>query len=180
MADGASLTAFMDEAMKALDGLGGEVAQKLARSMAVAGGTVIRDEAKALAPVYTPGIGRNGKPQRINKKAAAKPGALAAAIYLAFADTRSTATEIRYVVSWNKSQAPHGHLVEFGHWLVEGKRPGRGQPDTRERIKWVPAYPFMRPAYESAGDRAVAAMIGRGTERLPELLAGKGGTHGDD
>ena len=41
---------------------------------------------------------------------------------------------------------------------------------------WTPAHPFLRPALDSAGERAKAAMIERGRQRLPELLAGKGGT----
>ena len=45
-----------------------------------------------------------------------------------------------------------------------------GSGATERQIKDVPAYPFLRPAYEASAARAVKAMIERGRERLPELL----------
>lgn len=32
----------------------------------------------------------------------------------------------------------HGHLIEYGHWLVRGKR----------NIRFIQEYPFMRPAFQ--------------------------------
>lgn len=136
----------------------------LARSMSVAGAKVIVDEAVKRAPVYKPGVGRNGKKQRINAVSAANAGALRDAIYQAYRDQLSSANRVIYSVSWNSTKAPHGHLVEFGHWLVSGKG------GNRRVIKWVPAYPFLRPAYDAKKKAAVAQMIKRGRERLPELL----------
>lgn len=143
----------------ALDRLLGPARVSLARSMAVAGGEVLRDEAKA----------------RVNSH----NGVLANAMYLAFRDVRSSDKEVQYAVTWNKSKAPHGHLVEFGHWQIYAvvrKPDGTYVTDKRRRLatpKWVPAYPFLRPAYEAASARARAAMIQRGRERLPELLVGQ-------
>ncbi|WP_084025862.1 HK97 gp10 family phage protein [Bordetella flabilis] len=154
----------------ALGKLMGPARESLARSMAVAGGQVLRDEAKARAPVAA--------------------GTLRDSIYLAFEDGRSTPTVIRYAVSWNSSKAPHGHLVEFGHWrynrfidgkpqksLLGGKTRGNGPQDhgghgALDDPVWVPAYPFLRPAYTAAQGRAKEAMIERGRQRLPELLRG--------
>lgn len=132
---------------RGLSTLSGELATKLARSMAVAGGEVIRDEAKARAPV--------------------KSGRLRSAIYLAYRDQRSTGERVIYSVSWNSKTAPHGHLLEFGHWSVSGGKASKGGVQGR----WVAAHPFLRPAHEAAGGRAVQAMLARGAARLPELLA---------
>jgi len=127
--------------------------------MAVAGGEVLRDEAKARVNTHN--------------------GVLAGAIYLAFRERYSTDQEVQYSVTWNKRKAPHGHLVEFGHWqiyVVVRKPDGSYVTDKRRKLatpKWVPAYPFLRPAYEAASARAQAAMIQRGRQRLPELLAGQ-------
>lgn len=133
--------------------------ESLARSMAVAGGKVYRDEAKRWVPVES--------------------GRLKAAIYLAYRDDESRGGKHKYRVSWNSSHlggAPHGHLVEFGHWqtyaiyrLPNGDwvtDPGRplAQP------KWIAAKPFMRPAWDIARGAAQAAMIERGRERFAELL----------
>lgn len=142
-----------------LDRLLGPARVSLARSMAVAGGEVLRDEAKTRVNTHN--------------------GVLAGAIYLAFRERYSTEQEVQYAVTWNKSKAPHGHLVEFGHWQIYAvvrKPDGSYVTDKRRKLatpKWVPAYPFLRPAYEAASARAQAAMIQRGRQRLPELLAGQ-------
>lgn len=135
--------------------LSGENVEKLAASMAVAGGQVLRDMAKSLAPVES--------------------GALRAAIYLAFKEGKSNDRRTTYSVSWNAQKAPHGHLLEFGHWLVEGGKLGKGG----QRVKFVPAVPFLGPALDIAGAEAQAAMIKRGRERLPELLRGQDGTRSE-
>jgi HK97 gp10 family phage protein len=140
---------------KALDKLAGEKRVSLARSMCVAGGEVLRDEAKLLAPV--------------------KDGVLKDAIYLAYKDALSGESRQVYSVSWNHRKAPHGHLIEFGHWQPYKvvKLPNGDWFTTKEKLpspKWISAKPFLRPAYDIAKERAVQAMIERGKQRLPELL----------
>lgn len=150
--------------------LDGPLRESLARSMAVAGGKVLRDEAKQQAP--------------------SKSGKLKASIYLVFKDGMSTEAQVVYAVSWNAKLAPHGHLVEFGHWrynriingrpqhsLREGLRRGHGPqdhvpPGALDTPAWTPAKPFLRPAFDIAHKTAQAAMVARGRQRLPELLAG--------
>ncbi len=135
----------LSSVMEGLDGLV-KLRTSLSRSMAVAGGKVLRDEAKERAPV--------------------KSGRLKGAIYLAYKDGRSTDDEVVYSISWNAKVAPHGHLIEFGHAVVRGGKAGKGGVN----IGWAPAKPFLRPAYDAALPRAQQAMIERGRERLPELL----------
>lgn len=138
-----------------LEMLRGPLRVSLARSMGVAGGKVLRDEAKARAPVET--------------------GRLKSSIYLAYKDKRSTDFSVTYSVSWNAKTSPHGHLLEFGHWRVNVLV--RGDDGlwraTKERLDtpvWVAARPFLRPAFDSALPAAKAAMMQRGRERLVELL----------
>lgn len=174
MADPIQAKTDFSSALAGLDRLKGAARESLARSMAVAGGQVLRDEAKLLAPKET--------------------GLLESAIYLAHKDNKSSASQQVYSVTWNAKKAPHGHLIEFGHWrynkiingypqksLREGLKRGKGPedhagPGALEHPVWVAAHPFMRPAFDSASERAKSAMIERGRQRLPELLAGKGGT----
>lgn len=147
-------------ALAGLERLAGEARVSLARSMAVAGGQVFRDEAKLRAPVET--------------------GRLRDSIYLAFRDGKSTDQQVMYSVTWNSKKAPHGHLLEFGHWQpykVVRKPDGsyvsvKSQP--LPAPKWVPARPFLRPALDAAMSRAREAMLKRGSERLAELLRGGG------
>lgn len=50
------------------------------------------------------------------------------------------------------SDAPHAHLVEFGHVLVRGGKRYQGGVE----IGFVPAHPFLRPAVDKAWRRAMA------------------------
>lgn len=138
---------------KALEKLENDVAQKVARSGALAGARVIRDEARERAPVYTPKPG-----ERVNKRA--RPGQLKAAIYVAYSDRRSSKQFKDYSVSWNSKKAPHGHLVEFGHWLVVGGK----------RVRRIPGRSFLRSAYEARLQQARDAAFARMRERFSELV----------
>lgn len=153
------------DAVAGLDKLS-EIRVKLARSMAVAGGKVLRDEAKARAPVGT------------DEGGSKSPGLLQRAIYVAYRDAVSTEAKQVYAISWNAKKAPHGHLIEFGHWQTHVRYKGKdGNWYTGAKLavpKWVPAHPFLRPAMDAAMAQARAAMLQRGRERLPELLAGGG------
>lgn len=160
----------------ALAGLGkvGDAAYGVSRSMAVAAGQVVRDEAKARAPVES--------------------GGLRDAIYLAFRDGESTQTLVKYQVTWNAKKAPHGHLLEFGHWrynvfingkpqksLAPGLKRGKGPqdhtgPGALETPVWTAAYPFLRPAYEATKGRLLDVAVTRGRQRFAEIMSGKAGS----
>lgn len=160
MADGTQVKFDTADVQAGLDRLLGPARVSLARSMGVAGGKELRDEAKARAPRHE--------------------GTLAEAIYLAFQDEKSNDKTVQYAVTWNKSKAPHGHLIEFGHWrnyVVRILPDGSYVTDKRRPLKspvWVEAKPFLRPAYDAALGRAKQAMIERARVRLPEILAGQG------
>lgn len=172
MADPIQAKTDFSGVLAGLDRLKGAARESLARSMAVAGGQVLRDEAKMLAPVGT------------EEGGSIAPGTLRNSIYLAYKTARSTQAQQVYSVTWNAKKAPHGHLLEFGHWqpyVVAKIKGGYGGGYYSTKIKkpaptWTPAHPFLRPALDSASERAKAAMIERGKQRLPELLAGKGST----
>jgi HK97 gp10 family phage protein len=156
MSDGFGAKADTGSAIAGLDKLTGPLATRLARSMAVASGTVYRDEAKLHAPK--------------------DEGVLADSIYLAFKEDRSTEVLVTYSITWNARKAPHGHLLEFGHWQTHATYRGvDGKWYTNKDAilavpKWVPAKPFLRPAFDTGRERAQRAAVDRGRERLPELL----------
>lgn len=158
------------QAFDRLDGLAGAAKEHLPRSMAVATGTVFRDEAKARAPVYDGSTALKGGS---NVKRPPKPGLLQEAIYLAFSESRSAPESgiATYSVSWNSSRAPHGHLLEFGHWRFNEIRGGYPKEDRLVDPKWVSAHPFLRPAYDAMGRVAIQAGMNRGRERMNEILA---------
>lgn len=138
--------------------------ESIARSMAVAGGKVIRDEAKARAPV--------------------DDGTLKQSIYLAYKDTKSTKETVMYSVSWNHKLAPHGHLLEFGHWQTRAAYKGKdgnwysGKPLASP--KWVEAKPFLRPAFDASLGRAQKAMLARGQQRFAEIASKKSSGGSDE
>lgn len=77
----------------------------------------------------------------------AKSGTLKDSIYQVFSQDNSTASKVTYHVSWNRSKAPHGHLIEFG-------------------TSRAPAHPFLRPAYEAMKKQAYEAAVEKMKERL--------------
>jgi hypothetical protein len=82
-----------------------------------------------------------------------KTGNLARSIYQAYSKDNSSPTRAVYHVSWNARQAPHGHLVEFGHLMryevsfdPETKRFTTHKDRPLAAPKHVAARPFLRPA----------------------------------
>uniref|UniRef100_A0AAU7J8B0 Capsid and scaffold protein n=1 Tax=Xanthomonas phage MK21 TaxID=3148942 RepID=A0AAU7J8B0_9CAUD len=125
----------------------------VARTMAFESATAVRDSAKGYVR--------------------SKTGRLKGAIYAAYVPEESTEARHVYAVSWNKKKAPHGHLVEYGHWRtnvvveVDGK-----WVFTKEKLDTpvrVPARPFLRPGYDSVKGRLVDVANKAGAERLAEL-----------
>ena len=156
MADGTFAKVDFSAWDAAIANLAGPLRVALARSMGVAGGEVLRDRAKEYASV--------------------KDGVLRSAIYLAYRGAFSDDTKVTYSVSWNSRKAPHGHLIEFGHWqpFVTTQLKDGSWVTTHVRLKdpvWIAAHPFLRPALTGSAVEARSAMIARGRERLPQLIA---------
>lgn len=133
--------------------------ESLARAMGAAMGNAVRDEAQKRAPELQAGNEGYDNQRR---------GQLRDAIYNAYDGRRSVLNEghIVYGVSWNRRKAPHGHLLEFGHWMpyeakkIEGrwvtpivKTAGRGKRAQGVPIGgngfFVEAHPFLGPAFDS-------------------------------
>lgn len=163
------LSIDLSDAMKSIDAFTEGLKEHVSRSMAVAGGKVVRDEAKQRAPVFDGSTALKGGSTVVDPR---KPGQLRDAIYLAFSDSRSDLpnNHVVYSVSWNARLAPHGHLLEFGHWrynVIAG-----GFPMKKELVTpvFVPAYPFLRPAFEAMKQETISAMLRRGEVRVAELI----------
>jgi len=153
----------------ALEQLDEALQTQVARAVAHAGALVYYGEARTLAPVYS-GPARKG----------IRPGQLRDAIYRAHSPELSTDTLQIYNISWNPKKAPHGHLVENGHWRVNViVRVGNRIAATTELLDkpvWVKPVAFIRRAGDAA-PRALEAMQARAKERVAEVLAdlAKGG-----
>lgn len=152
------VTTDMDALFRGIDKLK-EDGYKVARSMGVAAGQLMRDEAKANVGVET--------------------GKLRSAIYVAFDERTSTANRVRYNVSWNSKKAPHGHLVEFGHWRrnVQVQLPNGQWITTNERLPqpvFVKPQAFLRRAYDTLRPTLMRVAITAGQRRLQQLTNGGG------
>lgn len=92
-------------------------------------------------------------------------GNLDSAIYWVHASEESSHTRKVYKISWNKKKAPHGHLIEWGHWMpykvvqlengdwITLKKQPLATP------KWVNARPFIRPAFAQMGKAINAGLV---------------------
>lgn len=106
----------------------------------------IRPAAQAGAQVLVDEVQRNVN--RIGKKT----GNLRRSIYQVFSRRSSSNERAVYHVSWNAQKAPHGHLIEFGHFqryrVIVDKRTGKWVTLKNRPIapRQVGARPFLRPA----------------------------------
>lgn len=125
------------------------------RPAAHAGALVLQNEARALVNVHE--------------------GVLRDSIYRVHVENGSDRTRQVYEVSWNHSKAPHGHLVEYGHWRknVVYRDPKTGAfiatKTPLARPVRVPAHSFIRRAYLNKADAAIAASQQRFAERYQEI-----------
>ena len=108
-------------------------AKVAARKAAQAGAQVYHDEVRARVPVSAKPHSTKGKKQTFT------PGTLRRAVYQAFVEDESGPARATYRISWNKSHAFYGRFVEFGTAKMAAK-------------------PFLRPAFDAAQPRAVAAV----------------------
>lgn len=123
----------------------------------------------------------------IEQQVPVKDGVLKAAIYR-YWDRTSVPGRQTYFVGVNKQKAGHWHHIEFGHWrynkIVNG-RPlrAKSKPHAKNRTpgvasaiydlpgalakpEWVPAQPYLRPAFDARISDALAAGVKRVGERM--------------
>lgn len=116
-------------------------------------------------------------------------GRLKQAIYRYYDEKRSAPGRQIYLVGVNKRLAPHWHHIEYGHWrynkIVNGrpmkaktkpnaknKTPGvldpaiYDLPGALARPVWVPAKPYIRPAYDAKINPALQAALARMRDKL--------------
>lgn len=151
----------------------GDAAEEAVRPAAQAGAQVLYDAVKA-------NVGKIGKVS----------GNLAASIYQAYSQDNSGPLVATYHVSWNHIKAPHGHLLEFGHWQryavrITSKhgwrtmvRPEKiGTPKPKQKAPqaekdayylprpggpvYVPGKAFMRNALATTPNQVLDAMRGK-------------------
>lgn len=151
-----SMTFNSSDLLRGLHNLSARLSDEVAMAGVAGMAKVIYDEAHVRVPV--------SKSSRTVKGKTYNPGALKAALYRAYSREKGSPISKAYVVSWNGRKAPHGHLVEFGHWqtMAWGK--------VLKNPKWVPAHPFLRPA-TAAMPQAFDAARRRMTEQLTKVLA---------
>jgi hypothetical protein len=90
-----------------------------------------------------------------------KTGLLHSAIYHTYSERSSVVGKtVIYHVGWNARKAPHGHLIEYGHWTKTVGVHGPLKPT------WVPAEPFLRPAYYGKVSQALDEIKFRLAEKI--------------
>lgn len=124
-----------------------------------AGTASARPAAQAGAQVFYDEVNINVN--RIGKKT----GNLASSIYQVYSD-QSTPTKPTYHISWNVKKAPHGHLIEYGHFQTRKAYIGSDGKWYTSKIlldqpRQVGARPFVRPAYDSKAGDALQAVNDR-------------------
>lgn len=161
--DAESLRAVMAETAKQL---GDAVGQDALRAAGFAGAEIFRDEAKA-----------NAQKNR-------KTGVLQNNIIVKRLEEEASDRKQSYIVTVRSGKfgtdgdAFYWRFVEFGHSFVRRRKKDQSLKAARKASELeygtstAPAYPFMRPAYESKKQEAVDAMQAKLSEKFKEKLGG--------
>lgn len=144
MADSFRIDFDTSELDAALDRMA-EGIQEQVRPAAQAGAQVLYEEVLARVPV-------SAEPRTVKGKTY-QPGALKRAVYQTYSQDSSQNGKATYHISWNRSKAPHGHLVEFGTSKMEAR-------------------PFLRPAYDAKYQEALQAAKDRLAEGVQQVVQG--------
>lgn len=147
----------------------GEAKESIARAMGAAMGVEVRDEAKLRAPVGT------------DEGGSITPGLLRRSIYVAYDSRRNILNPgaYRYTVSWNSRLAPHGHLLEFGHWMpyvyvrtADGDYYTPKNPLVHQKNGpfWVDQRPFLGPAFDAKLPRLSSIAFQAGAAKFKEVM----------
>lgn len=90
-------------------------------------------------------------------------GNLDSSIYQAYSEDNSSETTATYHISWNHRKAPHGHLVEYGHYQYyavsynpKTKRFVTHKDQPLNPPKYVAAKSFVRSAASRTQDVLIA------------------------
>lgn len=160
------------------------IRDRVAKGAVATGASVIRKEAVQRAPIYT-GKVQAGHPP---------PGTLKRAIYqtrlVEFCDATTEVWKVdvrrgstaRSTRGKNKGQrnlgqdAYYAMWVEYGHYTrTPSKKNVIGSRSARQKmgidfgsVRWVPAQPYMRPAFEAKKNAAVQSIQQYLRERLPD------------
>lgn len=154
------------EGLKEIDGklsaLKGRVAKRLIHDAVMAGGKVLQDEVRMLAPT------RPSLPHGT----AIPPGALKGDIELRFGISEDHLPAA--IVKPGKYTAHVARWLEYGHRLVRGGyskvTPGGRTRGRGQEISVVRPYPFIRPAFETARLPATMATIESLKKNLPAAI----------
>ncbi|WP_439891600.1 HK97-gp10 family putative phage morphogenesis protein [Ralstonia sp. 25C] len=181
------------ELLEAMRALPQNIAKNTLRGAVNAGASVFRKEAVRLAPVYT-GIPYRYPDERVD------PGLLKRAIYQKHMPGNSNATTQTYIVGVRSGKgnrfrkrgkgfvgmdAYYAKWVEFGHWFVPPRPQGVGKKQHRSRYAtppglYVPARPFMRPAFDTKKTEAAQAIENYLRKRIADETYKRGSTDADD
>jgi hypothetical protein len=152
-----------------LDALKGPAARHIIHDAVMDGGKVLQAEVQLRAPVRIP----------MQHGTAIPPGALKSDIELAFGFSDDGLPAA--IVKPGKYTKHVARWLEYGHRLVRGGyskiMPGgyvRG-PGRASSVD-VPAYPFIRPAFETAREPATMAAVASLQKNLPDAIRTGGNT----
>ena len=165
----------LTELKRAMQALPEKISRNVLRASVNAGARVVRDQARINAPVLNTAVPGHQP-----------PGTLKRSIVTAFISEKSNAQQATYFVTvrqgkkyrgqgrhQNKSQdAFYGAWVELGHHYVAPKPKTTNWKRHRHHQHtsgvFVPAHPFLRPAFEAKKYQSVQAIREYLLQRLPQ------------
>lgn len=168
----------LKELQQSMKALSANVAKNVLRGAVNAGARVVRNQARSNAPVLHAAIPSHQP-----------PGTLKRSIVASFIRERSNTNQAMYYVTVRQGKkyrgqgkrqtmsqdAYYGAWVELGHYFVGHRAQNTTWENHRKaqmsRGVYVPAHPFLRPAYEARKQESVEAMKRYLEQRIPDEVA---------
>ena len=172
----------LSDLMDTLRDLPNQMQGKVLRSVAGTGAGVLKAEILQRAPTWDGQVAKNHPP----------PGTLKRAVYMAYIPEDSLPTRASFKVGIRRGKgartrntsksgpvqsqtldAYYWAWVEFGHYARVNKKMSKSAKLAGRALgvaTWVPARPFVRPAFEAKKAEALRAMADKFRERVPEMV----------
>ena len=168
MADLANV-AGLDALFRAMQELPPKLERKALRKAVTAAGMIIRDEARARAPVGTGRLKRAISYGRSNRDCA--KGKEVGNVFVRKAKNGGNGGQ-KSVKAHGKFDAYYAVFVEYGHWSRSRKQGGKSV--RKGAAVWIPAHPFLRPAWESRKNDALEAIKKSLAQSVEDEASGRG------
>lgn len=165
-----------------------EIERRVVRAALLKGARIVAARIRAMAPFEEGNIKKNVRARLATASEVAKlQGLKTRSAIRGFSRSGAFQQSLPIALAGVGKRGWYARLIEYGWWLskhrkvIGTKASGKPQKAKSERIKFIPARPFIRPAYEATKHEAASAIsveLDKGVREAARALSGEYRTSG--